>query len=89
MTNIINSVYFCFHREDILLLVFFFLIHGDLTSLMPEESLPELPVVPLRKPHSGKRRGWLPAAAPHLNLQGRSSEPRGGELGRGPSPYFC
>ena len=36
-----------------------------------------------------ERRGWLPAAAPHLNLQGRSSEPRGGELGRGPSPYFC
>ena len=28
-------------------------VHGDLTSLTPEESLPELPVVPLRKPHSG------------------------------------
>lgn len=36
-----------------------------------------------------ERRGWLPAAAPHLNLRGRSSEPRGGELGRGPSLYFC
>ena len=27
--------------------------HGDLISLTPEESLPELPVVPLWKPHSG------------------------------------
>ena len=38
--------------------------HGDLTSLTPEESLPELPVVPLRKPHSGTAARENPRYAP-------------------------
>ena len=37
---------------------------GDLTSLTPEESLPELPVVPLRKPHSGTAARENPRYAP-------------------------
>ena len=38
--------------------------HGDLTSLTPEESLPELPVVPFRKPHSGTAARENPRYAP-------------------------
>ena len=41
--------------------------HGDLTSLTPEESLPELPVVPLRKPHSGTAARENPRYAPVIS----------------------
>ena len=49
--------------------------HGDLTSLTPEESLPELPVVPLRKPHSGTAARENPRYAPVITRWGTSFLP--------------
>ena len=40
------------------------LAHGDLTSLLPHERLPELPVVPREKPHTGAAARENPRDAP-------------------------
>ena len=38
--------------------------HGDLTSLAPHERLPEVPVVPREKPHTGAAARENPRDAP-------------------------
>ena len=45
--------------------------HGDLTSLAPQERLPELPVVPRVKPHTGAAFSvfWWPGTEPLIFLR--------------------